>query len=211
MSTDRPGLRERNKRRTRLEISNVATRMFIERGFDEVTIAEVAAEAGVAKMTVTNHFPRKEDLVLDLHEELVTSPARAVAERTAGESALVALRRAYFDALARRDAAAGFSRPEFARMLTGSPALLARLREVDEQRENALAETLAAETGVGPDDIVVRTAAAQLTAVGRVLFHEALRQTLAGADRDEIAASLATAAGRAFSLLEPSLGGYAER
>src|SRR3954453_11450200 len=104
MGADTVGLRELKKRRTRQEISNVATRMFIERGFDEVTIAEVAAAAGVAKMTVTNHFPRKEALVLDLHEEIVTAPARAVTERAAGESALAALRRDYFTDLERHDA-----------------------------------------------------------------------------------------------------------
>ncbi|GAA4634738.1 TetR family transcriptional regulator [Actinoallomurus vinaceus] len=211
MGADTLGLRELKKRRTRQEISNVATRMFIERGFDEVTIAEVAAAAGVAKMTVTNHFPRKEDLILDLHEEIVAAPARTVAERAAGESALAALRRGYFADLDRHDAAIGFSGPEFVRMITGSPALRARLREIHEQRENALAETLAAETGAGPDDIMPRAAAAQLTAVHRVLFQEVLRRTLAGEDHETIAAALGDAARRTFDVLEPALGGYAVR
>ncbi|WP_433175538.1 TetR/AcrR family transcriptional regulator [Actinoallomurus sp. CA-150999] len=211
MGTDTLGLRELKKRRTRQEISNVATRMFIERGFDEVTIAEVAEAAGVAKMTVTNHFPRKEDLVLDLHEEIVAAPARAVAERAAGQSALAALHQNYFADLARHDAMIGFSGPEFARMITGSPALRARLRELQEQREDALAETLAAETGAAPDDIMPRAAAAQLTAVHRVLFQDVLRRTLAGEDDETIAAALGDAAQQAFGLLEPTLGGYAVR
>jgi len=54
-----PGLRERRKQETRQAISDIATRMFVTRGFDDVTIAQVADAAGVAKMTVTNYFPRK--------------------------------------------------------------------------------------------------------------------------------------------------------
>ncbi|MFD6212210.1 TetR/AcrR family transcriptional regulator, partial [Nocardia salmonicida] len=61
----RPGLRARKKQQTREQISDRATALFLERGFDRVTIADVAAAADVAKMTVTNYFPRKEDLALD--------------------------------------------------------------------------------------------------------------------------------------------------
>ena len=63
-----PGLRERRKQETRQAISDIATQLFADRGFDEVTIAQVADAAGVAKMTVTNYFPRKEDLVFDRAE-----------------------------------------------------------------------------------------------------------------------------------------------
>jgi AcrR family transcriptional regulator len=112
-------LRELKKRVTRQAISDVATRLFIEHGFDEVTIAQVAAAANVAKMTVTNHFPRKEDLVFDIHEEFAASLSAALTE---DEPVLAALRRNYFDALDRRDAMAGFSGPEFARMILGSHA-----------------------------------------------------------------------------------------
>ena len=56
------GLRERKKRQTRQEISDIATALFARHGFDAVTISQVAEAAGVAKMTVTNYFPRKEDL-----------------------------------------------------------------------------------------------------------------------------------------------------
>lgn len=59
------GLRERKKWETRRRISDVATGLFFARGFDNVTIAEVAEAAGVSRMTVFNYFPRKEDLFLD--------------------------------------------------------------------------------------------------------------------------------------------------
>ena len=69
------GLRERRKQETRQATADVATELFVARGFDEVTIAQVADAAGVAKMTVTNYFPRKEDLVFDRAEGVVRSLA----------------------------------------------------------------------------------------------------------------------------------------
>lgn len=213
MADGAPSLRARNKERNRTAISDVATRLFIERGFEKVTIADVASAAGVAKMTVTNHFPRKEDLVLDIHEDLVASLAGAVADRASGESALAALRRHYLDGLRRHDAALGFSGPEFAAMITGSAALRARLREIREQQEEALARALAAETRARASDVTPRVAAGQLATVFRVLFAEVVDRTLAG-DGDgnaAIARHLARPARRAFTLLEPALGAYAVR
>jgi AcrR family transcriptional regulator len=205
------GLRERKKQLARQQISDVATRLFLERGFDEVTIAEVAEAAGVAKMTVTNYFARKEDLVFDQHAELVSHAAAAIAARERGESALAALDRAYFAALNSRAALVGLAGEGFVKMITGSPALLARLREIDEQREGAIADTLAAETGTPADDITLAVAAAQLAAVHRVLFRQALRMTLEGRTRAETIDELSGMARRAFEQLEPSLGSYAVR
>src|SRR4051794_18836256 len=105
------GLRELKKQQMRQAISDTATRLFLERGFDAVTIAEIAAAAQVAKMTVTNYFPRKEDLALDYHETFTDSLARTVASRAEGESALAALRREHRAAVERYDAVAGFSGP----------------------------------------------------------------------------------------------------
>ncbi|TQM25337.1 TetR/AcrR family transcriptional regulator [Nocardia bhagyanarayanae] len=205
------GLRARKKQQTRENISHQATLLFLERGFDKVTIADVAAAADVAKMTVTNYFPRKEDLALDLGEVFVDQLARTVREREAGQSALAALRRAYRTAAAERDPVVGFSGPEFARMIAESPALLARLREFHEEREAALARALAAETAAAQDDIAPRVAAAQLGGVHRVLFEETMRRTLAGESNDQIAAALTGYIQVAFDALEPSLGDYAVR
>ncbi|RFU43296.1 TetR family transcriptional regulator [Actinomadura logoneensis] len=150
MTAETEGVRARKKRRTRLAISHAATRLFLERGFERVTIAEIAEAAGVAKMTVTNYFPRKEDLALDIHAEFVSWPAATVRGRAPGESALAALRRAYLDAVGRRAAVAGFSGEPFARMLLGSPTLVARIRELHEEREHALAEALDEAQGEEP-------------------------------------------------------------
>ena len=98
-----PGLRERHKQETRQAISDTATQMFVARGFDEVTIAQVADAAGVAKMTVTNYFPRKEDLVFDRAEAVERHLADVIAARAPGESMLAAIRRDYAGAVARAD------------------------------------------------------------------------------------------------------------
>ena len=83
MATTDGGLRERKKRQTRDAISRTATELFARQGFEQTTIADVAREAGVAKMTVTNYFALKEDLVFDLRAEIVDRLAAAVRTREA--------------------------------------------------------------------------------------------------------------------------------
>jgi AcrR family transcriptional regulator len=203
------GLRERRKQETRQAISDVATRMFAARGFDEVTISEVAEAAGVAKMTVTNYFPRKEDLVFDRAEAVVRSLADVVASRAPGESLLAAIRRDYAERVARADVTLGLSSPEFARMIENSPVLASRGLEMLYQRERALGDAIAAEAGAdGPQQ---RMVAALLSSAHRVLYAEAAGRSLAGEPREQICAALGTAADQAFDLLEPALGGYLVR
>ena len=203
------GLRERRKQETRQAISDVATQMFVERGFDEVTIAQVAEAAGVAKMTVTNYFPRKEDLVFDRAEAIERHLADVIAARAPGESMLAAIRRDYAEAVARADVTLGISSPAFARMILGSPVLAGRALEMLERRERALGDAIAAEAGT--DNPQQRLVAAMLASVHRVLAAEATQRSLAGQSREEICAVLADAAARAFDLLEPSLGSYGIR
>jgi AcrR family transcriptional regulator len=203
------GLRERRKQETRRAISDVATEMFVTRGFDEVTISQVAEAAGVSKMTVTNYFPRKEDLVFDRADAIVRHLADVVIARRPGESMLAAIRRDYAEAAARADVTLGLSSPQFARMITSSPALASRGLEMLYQREQALGDAIAAETGT--DDPEQRLVAAILCSVHRVLFAEASRRSMAGEPRAQTCAMLAAEATRAFDLLEPSLGGYQVR
>ncbi|WP_246128001.1 TetR family transcriptional regulator [Amycolatopsis rhizosphaerae] len=191
-------LRELKKQRTRQAISDVATRLFVERGFDEVTIAQIAQAAGVAKMTVTNYFPRKEDLVFDVHEEFAGFLAGAMSGE---EPVLAAARRAYFEALSRRDALIGFSSADFARMIRTSPPLLARLRELHEEREVALAAALAESY----DEMTARIVAAQLTGVYRLLFEEVQWRAAEGQRPETIARAAGKYARRAFDVLAAGL------
>ncbi|GHE15175.1 TetR/AcrR family transcriptional regulator [Streptomyces alanosinicus] len=213
MSTQRSalaaGLREAKKQETRQLISDHATRLFIAQGFEQTTIAEIAAAARVAKKTVTNYFARKEDLALDHQEEFATSLAHAVTARPPGESALAALRRAFADTAAAQDPVAGFSGQDFARMIADSPTLTTCLHGLHEQRERHLAQALAEATDTEPDDITVQTAASLLGTIHRVLFHRIQTLTLAGHTNDEIARIIAAEATQAFNLLEPALSDYA--
>jgi AcrR family transcriptional regulator len=206
--TDLPtGLRERKKQQTRDTISAVATRLFATRGFERVTIAEVADAADVSKMTVTNYFSLKEDLVFDQHEHITTLLANAVSARPDGTSVLAAVRRAYSDALARVDPTLGFRGAAFARMVDDSAALRAREREIFEQRESALAEVLAAETRAAPGDLKPQIAAVQLAGVFRILYYEGRRRLLAGEAEPDIIAALRRYARAAFHQVEHGLPG----
>ena len=203
------GLRERRKQEARQAISAAAMALFAARGFDEVTISQVADAAGVSKMTVTNYFRRKEDLVFDRAEILIASLADAAAARAPGESLLAAIRRDYAERIAAGDVTLGPPDATFARIVGSSHALTSRAREIADLCEEALGDAIAAETGT--DDPQQRIVAAQLASVHRVLFAEASRRILAGQPRDEIRQVLAAAAHRAFDLIEPSLGGYGIR
>jgi len=200
------GLRERRKQEARQAISGAAMALFAARGFDEVTISQVADAAGVSKMTVTNYFPRKEDLVFDRAEEIIDSLAAAAAARAPGESLLTAIRRDYARRIAAGDVTLGLPTATFARIVASSHVLTGRYQEIAGLCEQALGDVIAAEAD--SDDPQHRIVAAQLAAVHRVLFAEGAARVLAGQSRDEIRRFLAAAASHAFDLLEPSLGGY---
>jgi AcrR family transcriptional regulator len=200
------GLRERRKQEARQAISRAEMALFAAHGFDEVTISQVAEAAGVSKMTVTNYFPRKEDLVFDRAEAITGSLAQAAAARAPGESLLAAVRRDYAERVDAGDVTLGPPTVTFTRMVAGSHVLTIRYRELADLREQALGDVIVAEAGT--DDPQHRIVAAQLAAVQRVLFAEAMARSLAGQPHDQIRRFLTEAAARAFDLLEPSLGGY---
>ncbi len=203
------GLRERRKQETRQAISGIAMALFTTKGFDEVTISQVADAAGVSKMTVTNYFPRKEDLVFDRAEVIIRSLADAVVARAPGESLLAAIRRDFAERIATGDVTLGLPTATFARTVQNSHALTSRGREIEDLREQALGDAIVAEAGV--DEVQQRIVAAQLASVHRVLFAEGARRIVAGQPRCEVGKVLAAAALQAFDLLEPSLGGYGAR
>ncbi|MER5885396.1 helix-turn-helix domain-containing protein [Streptomyces sp. NPDC001941] len=201
------GLRETKKMETRQLISDHATRLFLERGFEQTTIADVATAARVSKKTVTNYFPRKEDLALDRHEAFTGGLARAVAERAPGEDPFSALSRTFRAALLAHDPVVGFTGPAFARMAADSPTLIARVRELHEQREEALADALAA---LAPDTapaIAPRAAAALIAGADRLVYRRVQELTLAGHTDDEIEAVLVPEANHLHALLGAALAG----
>ncbi|MGC4986772.1 TetR/AcrR family transcriptional regulator [Streptomyces sp. DT193] len=202
------GLRESKKQETRQLISDCATRLFIEQGFEQTTIAEIAAAARVAKKTVTNYFPRKEDLALDHHEAFTQGLARAVAERGPDEEPLAALGRTFRAALLEHNPVVGFTGPAFARMVADSPTLTARLRELHDQREAALAAALTAATPDPTPAIAPRAAAALIAAADRLLFRRIQELTLTGHTNDQIETTLLPETDHLRTLLDTALGNH---
>lgn len=207
------GLRERKKRETRQRISDVAMGLFMARGFDNVTVAEVARAADVSVNTVFNYFTTKEDLFADRHDVAVDLPVRTLRAREPGESVVAAFRRDFFGAIDTRDWRYGLNPGAdlFAKVVGDSPALVARLRAIHEEREAALAQAIADEIGAGEDDLTPRLAAAYILGTLRMLSDHAVRGQLAGEPWESVEPGLRSAAAAAFDLLETGLGGFGER
>jgi AcrR family transcriptional regulator len=139
-----PRTSERGGPQTRARIREVANRLFIERGYDAVTVAEVAREAGVSSVTVFNHFPRKEDLFLDRTSDAVDLLRSAVRDRASGVDVIESLRAEsvrLFDARHPLSGVDERSTPFF-RTVAASPALVARAREIASELQRILAEEL---------------------------------------------------------------------
>ncbi|MDP9863442.1 MULTISPECIES: TetR/AcrR family transcriptional regulator [Streptosporangium] len=183
------GLRERKKRRTRRHITTVATELFVERGFDQVTIAEVAAAAEVSVNTLYNYFEAKEDLVLPPEEVSGRRLADIVRAREAGRSAAAAVLGHLRQELLRRDRNLGLTEGfgRFLEMMRAAPTLVARLEGLAWQMTAALADVLAEETEAAPDDPLPRLVAAQIGWVHAQVLGEIGRRTVTGEDPDAIA------------------------
>ncbi|MGK9171340.1 TetR/AcrR family transcriptional regulator [Inquilinus limosus] len=171
-----PGLRDRKKEETRQAISNVATRLFVEQGFDKVSVADVAREAGVARKTVFNYFPRKEDLVFDREEEVRVLVREALAGR-GRQSPVQAFQTSMRTLVETQHPLFRITeRPvQFWRTVAESPALTARARELQVTLADDLAGMLADAVGRPDADPDARLAAAMLMATLVVAYGEALR------------------------------------
>src|SRR5207248_2455531 len=199
------GLREVKKQRTRREIADTAMRLFALRGFDHVTVAEVAEAAGVSDKTVFNYFPTKEDLFYDEVPAREEALRQAIRGRRPGESILAALRRLQ-NGDCPRMCSPGFA--VFARIIEESPALQAKELEVMARFSAALAETIQEELGVDERD--ARIAAGLLVSVHRQLFRAARKQALAGRHGPAAVRRLRADLERAYQLLEHGLGGLGQ-
>jgi AcrR family transcriptional regulator len=213
--TDGTGLRERKKQQTRQHLTAVAVGLFLERGFDGVSIAEIAAAADVSRMTVLNYFPTKEDIVVGPMEEHVDEPARVVRARRTGESALAALRRHFLHALAQRDPVTGLNDSPnvlaMQQLMRSTPALLLRVLGFSSRSIGVLAEALAEQTGAAPGDLTPRVAAAQLIATQFALVSENGQRIARGERADDVYPDAVTAAKKAFGLLDRGLHDYCRR
>jgi AcrR family transcriptional regulator len=182
------GLRERKKRLTRAAIFAAAARLFSERGFENVTVAEIADAANISVKTLFTYVRAKEELVFSDEPNILDALVAAVGKRAVGQSPLdvvtATLLAAVDDDTADTDGAGGAGRTAlegFHRMIGQSPAVRSRLRAMWDETEDALTSVLA-QPGDGPRERADhRLTAAQLMVLVRTVTSEEVRATVARA------------------------------
>ena len=210
------GLRARKKRVMRQQLSDTATRMFVERGFDAVRVAEVAEACGVSEKTVFNYFPTKESLVLDRLEATMTSLRTGLAEPAIPpvEAALRILDRelrAMTAWLTGQDDPAGAARAirRFGDLIRATPSLRAYQSDMMDQFVSVATEILAARAGMLAGDPEPQIAARALLGLWHVQA-ESLRKHLDGAP-ERVHEMVTADVRRAAWLIENGLGTFAAR
>jgi AcrR family transcriptional regulator len=208
------GLRERKKRQMRSLISGTATEMFLERGFDEVRVTEVAERCGVSEKTVYNYFPTKESLVLDREDEMATAIKGALGpgapDRSPTQAALEVLReeldelRSNWDRLTRHEGLVD----RFMDLVESTPSLRAAQRDMMDRLVQVAAAAMAARAGVSPDDPEPQIAAYAILGLWRVQF-QAIRLLSAGAtDFVEVYEEVSAEVARAARLIDSGLWAF---
>jgi AcrR family transcriptional regulator len=208
----RVGRRELKRRETRARIVDAAAELFAERGFDAVSVVEIARRAGVVEKTVFNHFPVKEGLVFDADPPMRAALLETVRRRPAGESVAAAAGTFVVSAMARlggAGAADGVAR--MARVVRGSRTLQAREREVIDELTDSLAALIAEETDQRSGQLEPWLAAHAVLGLYAGLLELARDRVLAGITGPALAAELARRGQRGLSLLQFGLAGYAKR
>jgi AcrR family transcriptional regulator len=203
------GLRERKKRATRAAIAATARRLFAERGFDDVTVAEVAAAAEVSEKTVFNHFATKEDLAFAWGEVRSKQLLADIAQRPAGTSVLDVFRAttdAMIDGLATTTEDDDFF--VVPRIIGDSRVLQDRLTMGSEHESAALTAVIAETAGADDDDVIPAIVAHALSWTHRTIFRAVLAGLLAGQDPQRLAARLRVSSARAYDQIATGLGDY---
>ncbi|MEV0395275.1 TetR family transcriptional regulator [Polymorphospora rubra] len=203
---DQMGLRERKKQRTFDAVSTLAIDMFLERGFDNVSVSDIAAAAEISKPTLFRYFRSKEDLALHRLADHAREAARVVSTRADTQSPLAAVHQHFVDGLARRDPVTGLNdQPEvlaYHDMVFSTPSLSARVGEFQVRDEQSLAGALAPSA---PDALTARLAAAQILAVQRVLARDNWQRLRSGESAADLHPAAIEAADRAFEQLRTGI------
>ncbi|MEI9994143.1 MAG: TetR/AcrR family transcriptional regulator [Rhizomicrobium sp.] len=169
--------RSRKRLATRQAISDAATLLFIARGFDRVTVDEIAAAADVGRMTVFNHFPRKEDMFFDRDEEGREILREALRQRDPQVAPIETYRLLAHRLIAEQSPAVEFSArsQSFIETIEASEPLKARARAIRDELAHVVTVALAECVGRKPDDPLAHLAADLLLATWAVAFIQAHR------------------------------------
>jgi AcrR family transcriptional regulator len=202
------GLRARKKRATREAITTTARRLFAERGFDAVTVAEIAVAADVSEKTVFNHFASKEDLAFAGRERRLDALLARIAQRPPGTSVLDVFRATTEEMIEELAAGGEDEVLEVRRIVRGSKTLEERLTMGWEEEAAALAKAIAEATGAADDDVIAAVVGRTLVWTHRTIFRVALTGLLAGENAEQMSARLRLEAARAYDQLAAGLGRY---
>jgi AcrR family transcriptional regulator len=207
------GLRERKKQQTRQLLADTARRLFARRGFENVSVAEIARAADVSEATVFNYFPTKEDLVYSGLEAFEGELLSAVRERPRGETVIDAFGRFILEPrglFAARDQQAARELIAVTRMIAASPALLAREEQIFAGYTRALARVIADEVRGSEGDLRPYVAATALIGVHRALIDYVRRHLESDpADRERLSRDYRRRGQAALELLRRGIGDYA--
>jgi AcrR family transcriptional regulator len=212
--TQTPGLRERKKQQTRRLIAETARRLFVEGGFDRVTVADVAAAAEVSEATVFNYFPTKEDLFYSGLEAFEEELLVAIRGRARGESILAAFGSFVMTPrglLAAKEPEAVERLAGITRVITESDALLAREQRIFDRYVQSLADLIAEEAGAPAGSVEPKVVAHALIGVHRAVIEYSRREIVAGTRNPLLARRVRAETKRALALLERGLGVYGVR
>ncbi|MEV4421831.1 TetR family transcriptional regulator [Patulibacter sp. NPDC049589] len=205
------GLRERKKRLTRQLISDTATWMFCERGFDKVRVSEVAAEAGVSEKTVFNYFPTKESLVFDREDDVVEGVRKALTDRGPDESPTQAMVAFIERECTHIDALGSEYQPmflAFLRMIDETPALQAARQQMAAKLVAVARDALAASVGVDPRDPEPYVAAQALMGLWEVQLTSRERHIREGRPIGDLRDAILDDTHRAARLLDTGLWSF---
>lgn len=186
--------RSRKRLATRRGISDAATRLFLERGFDAVTVDEIAAAADVGRMTVFNHFPRKEDMFFDLDEEGREVLREALRQRDPRVAPIETLRLLAHRLVAEQRPYVRFfaGSQSFVEAIEGSETLKARARAIRDELADLVTVALTECVGRDPTDPAADLAAGLLLATWSVAFIQAHRTFQKGLDEEDAKAVFLT-------------------
>ena len=209
------GLRERKKQQTRQLLTDTARQLFGARGFENVSVSEIARVADVSEATVFNYFPTKEDLVYSGLEQFESALLAAVRERPAGETVIDAFGRFILEPrgfLAAPDDRTARELLAVGRMIAASPALLAREEQIFARYTDALARLIADEVRAPEGDIRPYVVANALIGVHRALI-DYVRERLDSQppDRERLWRGLSQRGRAALELLRRGVGEYATK
>jgi len=205
------GLRERKKRRTRQQISDVATTLFVVRGFDQVKVSEIAEIVGVSEKTVYNYFPTKESLVFDRTDETIERLAAALRDRNPGESPTRAVLRALdadMDDLEELPGELYGFFPLFSEMIAATPALRAARLDLQSRLVEVATEELARLAEIDPRDPEPMVAARAIVALMDLSFASRMRHIEAGLRGSELRRAVVEDLERAARLLDAGLWSF---